>query len=522
MEDETSARSPRVWALHLDRAGDVSAPRVAQTTQQFLCRGEPTGDLARFSTKADIYRQLLTYYGSKRSNSAINAAAQFWSFSHEIKPGDFIVIAEVGETSSVAIGEVRSGYRYHPERSSYQRHGITVEWIRTGLDRSAIQPDLRANLGSLLSVRELAENNAAFRIAQLAAGHVDPGPEAVNPRAELAEALNEAATRAATDPPEPLELDISELLELWGHQQRSDTAISEIKRDLLQSGLTTVPPFTEGDLDRKVKLVAIPVEGPQRDETDADNAEAEETEDLAQTESIALRIGNFPFRTKPISTETLFEEARHIMVSKRYSQLAVVDGDGIYRGAITADRIIRAHMTPGTPTLAEVLDDQIPTAHRDDYLLSKLDLIFEHGFVFVHSHDRKTIDGILTAADLTRRFGAFMRPLTVLEEIENRLRDAIDKALSLKEIQKNTRRKSADVHSAADLFMGDYWYILKDPKYWDRLAWGLSQTMFLDQLQAVIDVRNSIMHFSSDPISNQQLDTLQEFREVISSVVPRR
>ncbi|SDE07161.1 CBS domain-containing protein [Glycomyces harbinensis] len=210
------------------------------------------------------------------------------------------------------------------------------------------------------------------------------------------------------------------------------------------------------------------------------------------------------------------------MVSKKFSQLAVVDHEGTYQGAVTADRIIRAHLTPGDPVLSDVMDDQIPTAHREDYLLSKLDLIFEHGFIFVHSQDRKSIDGILTAADLTKRFGAFMQPLTILEEIENRLRRAVDEALTLQEIRKNTRRKSSDVNSAADLFMGDYGYILKEEKYWSRLGWGISQTMFLDQLQSVIAVRNSIMHFSSDPLSDKQRDVLQEFREILSSVVPRR
>jgi hypothetical protein len=59
--------------------------------------------------------------------------------------------------------------------------------------------------------------------------------------------------------------------------------------------------------------------------------------------------------------------------------------------------------------------------------------------LFVHSFDRKSIDGILAAADLTRSFGAFVRPLTMMEEIENRLRRAADGAFAVQEIRSSTR-----------------------------------------------------------------------------------
>ncbi|WP_143014986.1 hypothetical protein [Glycomyces harbinensis] len=305
MEKTTAARSPRAWAIHPNRAGFVADLWRGAVAPLYLDRADPTGDLWKYATKADLYQQLLSYYGQKRSNTAMNSAIQFWSFAHEIGVGDLVVIPEDSDGDLLAVGRVQERYQYHPGNPPSLRHRLSIAWDRIGIDRSAVRPDLRAGLGSLVSVRELVDNNAADRIAHLAKHGTDPGPEEPSTRAELARTLGEAMAAAALDPPKPLEMPVRELLAHWGYQQRSDTAITDVKRDLLQSGLTTVPPFTEGNLERVVKLVGIPVSKPAgegEDESGDESPITDGTENLVETDSIALRIGNFPFPTKPITT----------------------------------------------------------------------------------------------------------------------------------------------------------------------------------------------------------------------------
>ncbi|WP_205325001.1 CBS domain-containing protein [Glycomyces sp. YM15] len=555
MEQVSSERNPRAWLIQPNRGAFHREPIQGERARLTVGR-DVTGDLLQFAGKTELFHQLVSFYSRKGSNPAMNQAAQFWNLAHEVRRDDYVVVAEGADGATVAIGTVVETYRFARESSPYERHGLTVTWVTTGIDRSRVRSDLRANLGSLVSVRELADNDAAARVASLANSGIDPGDGDADERAELNRMLGLAAERAVG---EPLELEVLELLKFWGHQQRSNTAVAEIKRDLLASGLTTNPPFTQGGLERKVRLVAIDpeaakpadaesaeepepieeagsesdeeseteeggVEGPVDQSANGSASEkADETEDLSgpDSASIELVIGNLPAPTKPITTETTFELARHIMVQKNFSQLAVVDADGNYQGAVTAESIMRAHMVHEEPKLLDVLDDQIPTAYRGDHLLPKINLIFDHGFVFVYSFDRTSIDGILTAADLTRTFGAFVRPLSILEEIENRLRRAIDGALTLNEIRGGTRRGNKEVHSAADLFLGDYWHILKREKYWSRLSWRISQERFLAQLTEVIEIRNSIMHFSSDSQSKEQLDALEGLRNILSRVQQR-
>lgn len=509
MEEMTAERSPRAWLLQPNRGAIAVDPREGERTRLTVGH-DVTGDLAAFVSKTELFHRLTTFYSRKGANSAMNQAVQFWNLAHEIRPDDYIVVPESGDRSLIAIGTVDERYRYDAAFSPYERHGLVVKWARTGVDRTTVQSDLRAGLGSLVAVRELSDNDAAARIAAIADGGADPGDsEAAGPTPS--DLLAAAVERANTD---PLELTVRELLRHWGRQQRSGDAIAEIRRSLLESGLTTSPPFTEEELDRPVRLVPIEPEAPEKDEP-----ETEPTEDVAERRSVVLLVGHRTAPTEPIRVDAPLEEAWYRMTEKKYSQLAVVDEHGKYLGAVTSERVMNRRMAPtGAKDLAlrDVLDDQIPTAYRQEHLLDRLHLVFKYGFLFVHSSDRTTIDGIVTAADLAESFGEFIEPFMLLEEIENRLRFAVDGAFTLDEIKSAARLKSEYVHSAANLMMGDYSKMLRKDENWKRLSWGIvPQRMFLDQLADVTKIRNTIMHFSPDPLTEDQMNTLEGMLNIL-------
>lgn len=490
-----------------------TAPKDGETTQLFLGRGDPTGDLSRFPSKTDLYKQLLTYYGQKRSNTAMNVAIQFWNFAHEIQPGDYVLIAEESDGTAIAIGTVKDSYRYHQDFSPYQRHSLTVRWTRAGLDRAALQADLRASLNSLVSVRELKLNDGIERITALASKGSDPGPGRKSERQALHLMLKRAGQEAERG---PLEMEVRELLQYWGHQQRSSEAVAEIKRDLLESGLTTSPPFTEAELHRKVRLVAIPeaLDGPEPETAEPTAG----TEDVSRPRQVVMLVGHRTRPTVPIKVNATIEEAWFRMTEKRYSQLAVVDDDGKYLGAVTTDRFVDALIGstgPGSVTLRAVIDDQIPAVHRTDHLLDRLTYVSQYGFLFVYDDDRHTIDGILSSADLAEEFGAFVQPFMILEEIENHLRTVVDAVFTLDEIKTAASLKNDYVHSAANMMMGDYVKMLKKEEYWRRVGWRFPQALFLEKMGDVKKVRNAVMHFSPDPLTREQIEAITGFCNIL-------
>jgi restriction system protein len=114
-----------------------------------------------------------TYGGSK--NVVGNLTGQLWSLRSRIQDGDYIVLP-IRATSQVAFGQVRDGYKYLAEQEDPgKRHVIQVNWIRTDVPKSLLKQDMLYQLGSALTIFEVGNNDAAFRLERVMSGKQDPG-----------------------------------------------------------------------------------------------------------------------------------------------------------------------------------------------------------------------------------------------------------------------------------------------------------------------------------------------------------
>jgi hypothetical protein len=67
------------------------------------------------------------------------------------------------------------------------------------------------------------------------------------------------------------------------------------------------------------------------------------------------------------------------------------------------------------------------------------------------------------------------------------------------------------VQSVADLTLGEYLQLLADPQSWKQLQLSLDRTIFIHRLDTIRVIRNDVMHFDPDPISDEELATLRRF-----------
>jgi hypothetical protein len=79
----------------------------------------------------------------------------------------------------------------------------------------------------------------------------------------------------------------------------------------------------------------------------------------------------------------------------------------------------------------------------------------------------------------------------------------------------------AEVASAEDLAFGEYKRLLEKPDNWQRLQWNVDRTVFISTLDEVRTVRNEVMHFSPDPIDEEQLTMLTNFIRWVKVLDPR-
>lgn len=523
----------RAWVV---RAGENGEREHAALEEGALLAGwQGLGDLTDFATREDIKAAVAAAYPDEGPYTVGNWTGQLYRFARDIQSGDLVVLPL--KSWRVAIGRVSGGYEYRPDSADGLRHVRRVEWLVKDVDRQSIQPDLQDSMGSLLTVFELSRFAAAERIAALSEGSADPGrPDADAFAASLTEPtkLYEEVRRRAAD--EPLTLSVRDFLAIWGVQRRYPAAVEQIKNDLDERGLVTVPPFTEGSIESRITVLAGGAEpdesgssamtrltgttGLATEVQSALHAAGHLAHEESSAETVAYRVSNLESANRMpecVRVGDSMKTAMTIMVLRGYSQLPVLDPDGRLRGVVSWESIGRAHMADPQADL-EAATVRGLEADRSDDLLDWIGAVQQSGYVLVRDHDHK-VCGLVTASDLTVQFGTRVRPFVLVEEIEQRLRRVVDRTIPLDRIRAVVRgRRATQVNSSANLTFGNYGHLLKDPDNWAALGWAIDQEYFLAALEECRQFRNSLMHFSPDPVTDDQLVPAQGLLELLRSM----
>jgi restriction system protein len=239
-------------------------------------------------------------------------------------------------------------------------------------------------------------------------------------------------------------------------------------------------------------------------------------EDLSPDRPFTLRFGNLlpsdaaVTSVRPTDSIVL---ARTLMLRYNYSQLAVIDD--VFHYAISWESIAKAYMSSTPPTSVHQARHAALQVGYDELVLPRIDEISGRGFVFIRSRNGKTIGGILTAADLTNRFGEIAKPFTQIEECERRLHRRVKVNIPAEAIAAATNRR----HKNADsLTFGAYVHVLKDMQTFALLDWPLDHQQFLDQVRSVVRIRNRMMHFSPDPIPTDEWGAIDGLLAMLHAV----
>jgi hypothetical protein len=200
-----------------------------------------------------------------------------------------------------------------------------------------------------------------------------------------------------------------------------------------------------------------------------------------------------------------------LMLRYDYSQLAVMAGERRLVGALSWESMAMAALRGHDFALR---DATVPAraVELGDYLIGLIPTIVERGFVFVYAEDR-TLAGIVTTADLSQQFASLAQPFFFLGEIERRLRQILASHFEVPELAsvRNPADSSRTIESVNDLTLGETIRLIENPANWERLGWSVERAEFVKALDEVKEIRNDVMHFSPDPLSQEQTDALVHF-----------
>jgi CBS domain-containing protein len=317
-------------------------------------------------------------------------------------------------------------------------------------------------------------------------------------------------------------LSVREFIAWFGAQRRGAATAWGIRRVLSGASLRTVPDFEAAHLDAHVRFEIVE---PAVDGAESPAIEAAQPQEVTPPPAplIAGASADPAFRVsrldsanrKPISVQPdcTVVEAATLMLRHDFSQLPVMTNDRDVKGMVSWESIATRMLFNGR-TVTTVRECMTP--HRDvpasTSLFDVISIILENNSVLVRGEDR-TITGIVTTADLSLQFQQLSEPFLLLSEIENHIRQVIDGKFTSAELA--SVRDEADatrvIESVADLTLGEYIRLLQNPENWAKTGLRVDRKVFVAELDNVRRIRNDVMHFDPDGISEEDHKLLRNF-----------
>jgi CBS domain-containing protein len=314
----------------------------------------------------------------------------------------------------------------------------------------------------------------------------------------------------------PVRLTVRELLGLFGMRNRDFESVGLIEGELTAAGLCCTPPFTEDTLASTVTVRAVAWTAPDTQEAGAD-------EDIPSP-AVASRVGDIPSARLGdelivLSPDDGLEHARTLMLAGNFSQLPVLDGPIVLKGAVSWQSIATAHARGQCEKLSDATDPEQDVVRIEADLLGAIPAICREGHVFVRDEQNR-VSGIVTASDLAEAFGDLTGPFLRLGELERRLRQCVERMCpTVDELRDVTGHKKAT--AAHDLTVSQIEKVFRDPARWKMLKWGISQDYFVKELEGIRrEIRNAVAHFRPHPLTPEQRHRLDKFAGMVKSLQP--
>jgi CBS domain-containing protein len=352
---------------------------------------------------------------------------------------------------------------------------------------------------------------------------------------------------------------VRDLLRMFKAERRGLNKVHDIRTALNSLGLVTEPDFEsvwiDGLIRIRLKDPSAVIEQDDIDILDDENDEEEEEEDevlegepvavdvqpgseipqagaqesqapiTAATEGVVetvlsepvdptFRIGSLPAANKPLVTvgqDDDLKKALTRMLQYDFSQLPIMHGEREVKGMISWKSIASRQAIGGNCCKVQHCREDAQVVDGNGTLFDAIPTIVQHGYVLVRNQNDRRITGIVTASDLSLQFQQLAEPFLLLREIELHIRELLQGKICQQDLASLGSGESAgpSPKTISDLSFGGYIRLLQKPEVWDKLALNIDQCSMTAQLEEVRQIRNDVMHFDPDPMTQKQLDVLK-------------
>ena len=298
--------------------------------------------------------------------------------------------------------------------------------------------------------------------------------------------------------PAPERMTVREFLRWFGYKSRGKHIIAHIRNKMEELDLQTVPDFEFAYIGAKISIepAAGSLEGVASSEGSSDPTVRIEVLEAANREPMTTAPDD------PLSTATT------LMLLHDYSQLPVTTTPRTVKGVISwqsiGTRLALGHECNKVGECMGPAREIQSTAP----LFEAIHQISDHGYVLVRGQTGE-ITGIVTASDVANQFEQLGRPFLLIGEIEGYLRRLVFRKFTVEELREASgSQDDRPVSGSADLTLGGFRHLLENPANWSKLNLGVDRAEFINHLESAREIRNDVMHFDPDGLTDEDTETL--------------
>ncbi|MBA3572556.1 MAG: CBS domain-containing protein [Pyrinomonadaceae bacterium] len=317
-------------------------------------------------------------------------------------------------------------------------------------------------------------------------------------------------------------LTVRQLLALFGQQRRGRHVAAQVRKALRKEKLETVPSFEVVHIDSQILLqskTAATVKQEKKEEAAGENLSVANEE-----REVVLTIGQLEAANRPplrISRNDTVTKAITLMMQNDTAYLAVMSGERTVDGIISWRTIGKARAAKRPTDTVQHYLAPVRIVEIDTPLFDAVRDIVEGEAVLVRS--KGAICGLVSARDIASQFVTLSEPFLFLEQIEHHLRAILEKTrLSSSAVKELVNPADTDriakVSSVDDLSFGELARAFARPEIWDRLHLLLDCGAFSLRLEEIRSIRNKVMHFHPDGISEEDREVLRKTRQMLQGL----
>lgn len=297
-----------------------------------------------------------------------------------------------------------------------------------------------------------------------------------------------------------------ELINAFGYEKRTSGNRAYINKYLQDNQLETFPDYMNAWIDGEIVL------------RHKKRAKSKSGADPIQRIKILSAANKEPIT---VTRDAELVEATTLMMLHNYSQLPVISNPKTIVGFISWGTI-GSKLSNGVQSdkISDYYSKDIAVIDYEKPLLEAIKIIIDKEFAVIQKSD-KTISGIVTIADISEQFVTISEPFLLLEQIENHIRKVLDGKFLLDELIDFCKigDQERKLEHIDDLTFGDYIRIIEKSEHWEKLNLSLDRSHFIKQLEKIRNIRNDIMHFNPEGITENQRVDLTKMAGLLMTII---